>query len=537
MHSLRRSMRANVVFALVVVAVALSLAWCAAAQPPAAKTEMVPMRDGVRLATDVRLGEGAGPWPVVLVRTPYGRKNTVQGLSNYAIVSQDVRGRFDSEGQARAFFDDGWGEHQDGLDTVKWVLAQPWCNGRIGTWGASALGITQNLLAGANPPGVRAQHILVAAGSMYQDAVYPGGVFLENLLAGWLKATNWPPDNLQLMLAHPFYDDLWRTVDSDARISKLRVNIPAVHVGGWFDIFTQGTLDSFVARSRIADNQWLVMGPWPHGIKREVGQLMFPENAVKVPRIASDLQYWLDHWLRGQDNGVSKEPRVQYYVMGACGEDGAPGNEWRTARRWPVAAKATALFLSSSGELTTRRPAKALRTYRYDPANPVPTRGGGNLLMPAGPMDQRELEQRPDVLVFTTPPLDKAIEVTGRVTLRLFASSTARDTTFMAKLCDVYPDGRSMLLCDGALRAACRASLSKPTPIEPRKVYQFDIGIGSTSIVFNRGHRIRVDVSSSNYPRFAAHPNVWGEGKPQAAQQTIHLGGDHASALMLPVAR
>jgi len=537
MKSHHRCTSLNLTLALLVAAVGLSLVSPALAQQPAVQTYMVPMSDGVRLATDVRLGEGAGPWPVVLLRTPYGRKNAARGLPNYAIVSQDVRGRFDSEGHARAFFDDGWGEHQDGLDTVKWILAQPWCNGRIGTMGASALGITQNMLAGANPPNVLAQHILVAAGSMYQDGVYPGGVFQENLMAGWLKQTGWPEDNLQLMLAHPFYDDLWRSVDSTARISEQRINIPAIHVGGWFDIFTQSVLNSFVARNLIAHDQWLVMGPWPHGIKREVGELTFPANAVEVPKPAADVQYWFDFWLRGQDNGVRKEPHVYYYVMGACGEEGAPGNEWRTAHGWPIAATPTAFYLCGEGQLMPLRPAASSKTYRYDPANPVPTRGGGNLLLPAGPMDQREVEKRADVLTFSTATLTHAIEVTGHVTVRLWAASSARDTAFTAKLCDVYPDGRSMLLCDGALRAACRESFSNPTPIEPGKVYRFTVDVGSTSIIFNKGHRIRVDISSSNYPRFAAHPNVWGEGKPQVAEQTVHLGGNHPSVVILPVVK
>ena len=520
---------------MLAAAVCLCVLPAVVAQQAAVQTHMVPMRDGVHLATDVRVGEGDGPWPVVLLRTPYGRKSMPQGLDHYAIVVQDVRGRFDSEGHALAFFDDGWGEHQDGLDTVKWILAQPWCNGKIGTSGASALGITQNMLAGADPPGVRCQHILVAAGSMYQDAVYPGGAFEENLLAGWLKETKWPEDNLKLMLAHPFYDKLWGTVDSDARIKQLRVNIPAVNVGGWFDIFTQGTLDSFVVRSRIAHNQWLVMGPWPHGIKREVGELVFPPNAVEVPKPASDIGMWLDFWLRGEDNGLQTTPRVQYYVMGACGEEGAPGNEWRSAHSWPIAARQVHFFLGPEKAVLRNAPAAGRLTYEYDPAKPVPTRGGGNLLLPAGPMDQQQLEERPDVLVFSTPPLQEPVEVTGRVTVRLYASSSARDTLFTAKLCDVYPDGRSMLLCDGALRAACRESLSKPSPLEPGRTYEFNIAVGSTSIIFNKGHRIRVDISSSNYPRFAAHPNVWGEGKPQVAKQTVYCGGEHASVVILPV--
>jgi predicted acyl esterase len=506
-----------------------------AQQQPAVQTYMVPMSDGVQLATDVRPGRGEGPWPVVLLRTPYSKKVTIGGLDDYAIVTQDVRGRFDSEGHARPFFDDGWGEHQDGLDTVKWILAQPWCNGKIGTTGGSALGITQEMLAGANPPAVLCQHIVVATGDIYRHAAYPGAAFRESLMAGWLKETKWPEDNLALMLEHPFYDALWQTTNSDARIRAERINIPAVHLGGWFDIFTQGTLDSFIIRSRIRPEQWLVMGPWPHGIKREVGELEFPPNAVEVPKPGTDFQMWFDHWLRGTDNGLPMLPRVQYYVMGACGEPGAPGNEWRSAYAWPVHAKRTRFYLGPEQSLSRMVPAAGRATYRYDPAKPVPTRGGANLLLPAGPMDQRELETRKDVLVFSTPVLEEPVEVTGRVIVRLYASSSARDTMFTAKLCDVYPDGRSMLLCDGALRAACRASLSNASPLEPGRVYEFNVDLGSTSIIFNKGHRIRVDISSSNAPRFAVHPNVWGEGKAQTATQTVYHGGTNASAVILPV--
>jgi len=501
------------------------------------QTYMVPMRDGVRLATDVCLGAGPGPWPVILSRTPYGarRKGLGQGTDTYVVVAQDVRGRFDSEGDSLAFFDDGWGEHQDGLDTVKWIRAQPWCNGKVATVGGSAGAILENMLAGANPPGLAAQFIQVGAGSLYHNAAYPGGVLQERLVHGWLEGNRFAAHNLELMAAHPFYDELWQQVDSVARIKQERVNIPAVHVGGWFDVFTQGTLDSFIARSQIAPNQWLVMGPWPHGMKRDVGELVFPPNSVQVPNQMMSSARFFEHWLRGKDNGVDKTPRVTYYVMGACDEPGAPGNEWRTADSWPVTATATEFYLGANRELLPESPAAGSLKYDYDPARPVPTLGGGNLNLKAGPMDQSKLEGRADVLVFSTPPLEKPVEVTGRVMLRLYASSSAHDTTFMAKLCDVYPDGRSMLITDGALRAACRESLSSPSPLEPGKVYEFNIAIGSTSIIFNKGHRIRVDVSSSNYPRFAAHPNVWGEGKPQTATQTVYYGGTHASVVILPV--
>jgi len=522
--------------AILVVGVLLP---AAAAEQAAPQTHLVPMRDGVHLATDVYPGQEQGPWPVVLVRTPYGKKNSRPGgLQDYAVVVQDVRGRYDSEGHALAFFDDGWGERQDGLDTVKWILAQPWCSGSIGTFGGSALGITQTMLAGAEPPGVVCQQIVVGAGSMYHDAAYPGGLFGESLMAGWLKAAGWPEDNLQTMLAHPAYDDLWRTVDATARVQRRRVSIPAVHVGGWYDIFTQGTIDSFVARSRVAPNQWLVMGPWPHGIKQKVGELVFPANARQVPRPGMDAPFWMAYWLKGEANGLPDLPRVQYYVMGACGERGAPGNEWRSAPRWPVPAQPTPLYLAPGSRLSRQAPAQeGTRRYHYDPRQPVPTRGGRNLLIPAGALDQRPNEGRPDVLTFTSPPLREPLEVTGRITLRLWAASSAPDTAFVATLCDVYPDGRSMLVTEGALRAACRRSFLQPTPLESGQVYEFRVDLASTSIIFNRGHRLRLDLTSSSAPRYAVHPNLWGQGEPQVARQAIHYGAGRPSALLLPVVR
>jgi predicted acyl esterase len=513
------------------------VAGCAAPQQAGeTRTYMVPMRDGVRLATDVCLPEAQGPWAVVLQRTCYGRSRRAGRLEHYAIVTQDVRGRGDSEGHARPFLDDGWGQLQDGLDTVNWILAQPWCNGKIGTLGPSALGITQNLLAGTDPPGVVCQSISIAAGSLYHHMVYPGGCFRESLVAGWLAEVKWPEENLDRIRAHPFYDQLWESVDSISEIKRKNVSIPALHWGGWFDIFTQGTIDSFVSRSQVSPNQWMVIGPASHGSLGEVGELVFPPNAVELPIITKDRQLWFDFWLGGASTGLRQIPRVHYYVMGACGEEDAPGNEWRTAGSWPVPATPVSLFFASDGQLVENMPSVAGSTsYNYDPGDPVPTRGGANWEIPDGPMDQRELEGRADVLVFSTAPLEDPVEVTGRVRVRLYASSSAEDTMFTAKLCDVYPDGRSMLLTDGALRAACRESVSAASPLEPEQTYEFNIDLGSTSMIFNRGHRIRVDISSSNAPRFAVHPNVWGEGEPRVARQTLYRGGDHPSAVILPV--
>jgi predicted acyl esterase len=518
--------------------------------PPAfvRETAMVAMRDGVRLATEIWRPNGTGPWPVALVRTPYGRTSrpgerfTREGI---ALVVQDARGRFASEGVARAFVDDGWGELQDGKETVDWLRKQPWCNGKIATFGGSAEGITQLMLAGAGPNGIVGQHVGVAPVSLYHYAIYQNGAFRKALVEDWLRLTRWPPEVLLLYRQHASEDAFWR--DLDLRRRRDRVRWPIVLVGGWFDIFTQGTLDAFTelqarggegARGR----QHLVIGPWIHGPPaRRAGELTFPENAVGPPGMPDTFQ-WLSFWLKGAPSSPAKEPPVRYYVMGDVDDPKAPGNTWRTADRWPPPARSRRLYFTAEGALSPDRPETATtREYDYDPANPVPTVGGAELSLPSGPRDQRSVEGRNDVLVFTTPTLDAPREVTGRIRVRLTAATSARDTDFTAKLCDVYPDGRSMLITDGIVSARYRRSLKSPRLVSSGTRQTYDIDLWSTSIVFNRGHRIRVAISSSNAPRFEPNLNTgepWRPGasatSPVVAHQTVTLGGSDASHIILP---
>ncbi len=515
---------------VLLVALVLLLARRASAR----ETLMVKMRDGVRLATDVYLPRGQGPWPVILACTPYGKEGAGQEAEawterGYAVVAQDMRGRFASEGKDLAFFDCGWGERQDGYDTAVWILQQPWCNGKIGTTGASALGVTQHMLAGAEPPGLVCQHLIVAAPSLYQYGVRPGGVYRETMVDGWLMEEGWDEENLRLMRGNRLYNALWQQVDLLARLPAVKKVPPAVHVGGWFDIFSQGTMDAFARRQQHSGKQWLVMGPWPHGVgERQVGELTFPENAAEMPVVARQ-DYWFAHWLKGEENGLEEQPAVHYYVMGACGEPGAPGNEWRTAASWPPPAREVPLYLRAAGLLSWEPPAseEAPEEYRHDPANPVPTIGGNNLNLPAGPMDQRPIESRPDVLVLTTAPLKEPLEVTGRVRVRPCFSTTAEDADLMARLCDVYPDGRSLLILDAAQRASHRRGDTELEPVVPGEIYELTIDLWSTSIVFNAGHRIRLVISSSNSPRF--------ETNALPATQRIYHDAQHPSCVLLPV--
>lgn len=528
------------------LALLLPVAW-QETDAPKPQTVLVAMRDGVRLSTAVWKPAGVGPWPVALARTPYN-KDGVRGdrfvKEGIVLVVQDTRGRFGSEGEARPFADDAWGERQDGLDTVAWIRRQPWCNGKIATFGGSAVGITQLLLAGAGPEGIVGQSVVVAPVSLYHGGFYQNGVFRKALVEDWLRLTNWPPPVLPLLRRHETYDDYWKVQDLRARLSRVRW--PVVHVGGWFDIFAQGTIDAFTelqerggpgARGR----QFLVMGPWTHGVyQRRAGDLTFPENAARPPGVPGEFE-WLSFWLTGKPAPAPGLASVHYYVMGDVDDPEAPGNIWRAAQRWPPPSRSHRLYFTADGGLSPRPPTEATtKQYDYDPNNPVPTVGGQELTLPPGPRDQRSVEARPDVLVFTTPPLQEPLEVTGRVRVRLYAATSARDTDFTAKLCDVYPDGRSMLLTDGIVRARFRRSLSRPEPVVPGRRYAYDIDLWSTSIFFNRGHRIRVAVSSSNAPRFEPNPNTgepWrpeGGPPPVVARQTIALGGKEASHLVLP---
>ncbi len=526
------------------------LAQAAESVAPAATTQAVRMRDGIELSTDVYLPDAPPPFPVVLLRSPYskamggeiGRGGARHG---YAIVIQDTRGRFASKGENLPFHADGWSDGWDGFDTVKWIAQQPWCNGRIGTYGGSALGITQYQLAGSGTDRVACQHVTVAAPDLYEGGIYRGGVFRKAMIEDWLRVSQFSPKALEIWTAHPNYDAYWQARDLNRRLKYVRW--PILHIGGYFDIFAQGTIDALLgcqerggagARGR----QKLLLGPWTHGVLTDkAGELTFPD-AKRPPNQVQDEFRWFDCHLKGQDNGVDELPPVTYYVMGDVTDANAPGNAWRTANAWPpVPTRPTRYYLHEDRTLSASAPAgTGALAYVYDPTNPAPTIGGYELTLPAGPRDQRALEQRPDVLVFSTGPLTAPLEVTGRVRARLFASSDAPDTDFLVKLCDVYPDGRSFNICEGILRARHRTSLARERLLRPGKVYAFDVDLWSTSIVFNRGHRLRVLVTSSSAPAYDPNPNT---GAPfrqgsatRPARNTLHLSKSHPSHLLLPVA-
>jgi len=518
-------------------------------QAPPNETHMVAMRDGTPLATDVYLPtDGEGPWPVILVRTPYGKNQDGAWLASavcgqgYALASQDMRGRFESPGSdALIFHNDGWSERRDGHDTLEWIAKQPWSNGRVCTWGGSALGITQNMMAPSAPEVLKAQHVEIALSDFYAQGAYQGGALRKALAEGWLEEIEADPANLETFRRHYRYDQLWEEMNPEAKAH--RVNTPAVFWGGWYDIFCQGTINSFVtihnrggpgARGRCR----LVVGPWAHGPFTSE-EITYP-NSEGPDALVTALRFF-DHWAKGADNGVPDDPPVQYYVMGDTTDPGAPGNCWRTADNWPPPAKLTRFYFHSDGKLIPRvRPTgEGKRSYRYDPRDPVPTIGGQNLMISMGPMDQRPVEGPEDVLLFTSEELVEPLEVTGHIYATLFISSDRPDTDFTVKLTDVYPDGHSMLVTDGIMRARFRDSFERETFLEPGQVYEMTVDLWSTSLVFNKGHRIRVAVSSSNSPRFDPNPNT---GKPpraddetHVATNDVHLSKRHPSHIALPI--
>jgi hypothetical protein len=535
----RFGLRAILFWSFIAIGIAANLA--------AKETFMLPMRDGVKLATDVHkpAGEISNALPVILARTPYN-KNGLDGIGSEAsrrgfiFVAQDCRGRFASEGENLPFNLDG----SDGFDTLEWIAKQPWCNGKIGTWGGSAGAITQFQMVTSGTDKISSQHLTVGAPNLY-DVVYIHGVFRKALVEDWLRGAQWGSNALPRWVAHPTYDDYWR--ERDLSRDYKRANAPALHIGGYWDIFAQATIDAFVGYQekggpKARGKQRLVMGPWSHGVNQdEVGELKFP-NAKKPPGAVDDAWKWFDATLKGAT--FNPEPAVSYYVIGDVTDSKAPGNVWRTADKWPpVKTTATKYFLHADRSLNTSTSAAgsaSTLTYTYDPSNPAPTVGGIQLSIPAGPRDQKKVEERDDVLVFTTAPLTKPIEVTGRVRAKIWISTDVPDTDFIGRVCDVYPDGRSFNLCEGAIRARFRDGTDREAFMEPGKVYEIEIDLWSTSVIFNTGHRIRLQLTSSSAPGYDPNPNT---GAPfrantdtRKASVKLYVDPAHPSHLTLPVA-
>lgn len=605
------------------------------------ETARVPMRDGVHLATDiyVPMRDGTpmtGPWPVILERTPYGRNRPSRSERSvaepdaaksraevarifaergYVVVYQDVRGRYDSEGEYRKYLDDA----ADGHDTCAWILEQPWCNGRIGTKGLSYAAHTQGALASAGAPGIAAMFLDSGGFSnSYQGGIRQGGAFelkqatwaYRNALVSpgiaenpekraameavdihqWFREMPWSPGNSPVALApdyeaylfeqwtHGNFDDYWKQPGIYAEgFYDAWPDAPMVHMSSWFDPYPRTATQNYVGLREKKGPVRLILGPWTHGDRSLTwaGDVDFGPAATLDGQLASDFWElrvrWFDHWLRGVANGVDAESAVRYFVMGGgTGRKNAAGRmdhggRWRTADDWPLPGTATTPFyLHEDGTLTTEAPTRgsANRSFRYDPSHPVPSIGGtitsGAPIMEGGAYDQREgpeffgsrepygpLSDRADILVFQTAELENDVEVTGPLVVSLFISSDCPDTDFTAKLIDVYPpsedypDGFAMNLTDGIIRCRYRESWESPSLMEPGTVYEVTVEAFPTSNLFVAGHRIRLDISSSNYPHFDLNFNT-GEPEGRAtgrrvATNTVWLDRERPSHMVLPI--
>lgn len=514
-------------------------------------TTFVSAPDGVRLATDVFLPVTGGSWPVVLIRTPYGKDEMADfcrasALVGFACVVQDTRGRFDSGGEDTVFRDDG----PDGRATVDWIAGQTWCDGHVGTFGGSALGITQYQMAPGAPPALKCQVVGAATPDLYHHAMLQGGTLRDALIHTWLDGQG-SLSFLDFILGHRLWGPWW--ADSTPILHPGAVEVPTLHVGGWYDVFLQGSLDAFTAWQDAGGDgarghQYLVVGPWTHAsfTSNLTGQLLYPANAVYD--LTGPTYSFFDHWLKGRDAGVEAWPAVHIYLMGAVGEEDAPGNRWLDLRAWPPVLPHRKLYLTAAGALVGSIPPAGAVRLVSDPADPVPTLGGANLFpdlevngrpMGAGPYDQRSIEQREDVLAFSTEVLRSPVTVIGRLSARIWVLPDTPDLDIAVRLTDVYPDGRSMLVTDGIARARARCGDDRECFLIPGVPAEVVVDLWSTAIVFAAGHRIRIDISGSNSPRFEVNPNDGGDlnqpGPGVIGHPDLLVGPDHPSHLDLPV--
>jgi uncharacterized protein len=550
------------------------------------------MRDGVILRADIYRPKAEGKFPVLLQRTPYNKSNGVTfgvraAARGFVVIFQDVRGRYSSEGEWYTFKH----ESDDGYDSVEWAAALPYSNGKVGMFGGSYVGATQMLAAIAHPPHLAGICPVVTASNYHDGWTYQSGAFEQwfneswtsglaqdtfdrtvsqntNALQGmWkLPLATYPLFNFSDSsagmystralapyfvdwLAHPSYDDYWKRWSIEEHYAD--INVPALTVAAWYDIFQGGSLRNYAGTrahggdgARAGQRLLVVIGGHA-GDGRKIGDVDFGPAAAQFEEDAVTLS-WYEYLFQGIQNNFAKEKPVKIFVMGR--------NEWREEDDWPLArAQSRKYFLHSDGNANSLRGAGSLSDagprsespdhYIYDPANPVPTIGGplccdsGHL--PPGPRDQRPAEARDDVLIYSTPAFARDTEVTGSISLELFAKSTAVDTDFTAKLVDVAPDGFAQNLTEGIIRARYRDSQEKPTLLNPGQVYKFTIDLWSTSNVFLKGHVLRLEVSSSNFPRFDRNLNTGepaGSGEHFApATNTIYHDAEHPSVLVLPV--
>ncbi len=515
------------------------------------KHEMIPMRDGVRLSAFLYFPKGQGPWPVIFQQryakidsTGTRKASAKLAEGGFVVAMVNYRGTHLSEGKYVAYRALQWGELRDGYDACEWFASQPWSTGKIGTFGGSQGGYAQNYLAVTQPPHLVCQFMTDTGLSLFQEGYRIGGTTRPERFKGMAANCRNPKDNDDMLaewFSHPHYDNYWK--DEDCTLHFNKMNVPCFTLGSWFDFMNQGSVASFVGRqhqggANSRGKQWLLIGPWLHGGSKgnKIAEMVFPENAAWP--LTEQMVRWFDYWLKGKQNGIEKEKPVRYYVTGATGEPGAPGNVWRTASDWPVKAKATPMYLQSDGMLSSAKPKVEARTrFVSDPWHPMEMPGRSFL----GAKDARPFERQSEVRTFTTKPLTQPVEWTGRVQAELYISSTAKDTDFIVRVSDVYPDGRSMLLVDYPWRARYREGFDHEALLEPGKVHKLAFPVGWMSQIFNKGHRIRVTVASTGAPLYEPNPQT---GKPltiefpkdaQVATNSIHHSKIHASRIIAPI--
>ncbi|MCC6532183.1 MAG: CocE/NonD family hydrolase [Burkholderiales bacterium] len=603
---------------------------------------MVPMRDGVKLATDIyRPASGARaltePLPVILERTPYGkgkasRSEVDRGETEprarpevarwfvqrgYVVVYQDCRGRYDSEGHFVKYLSDG----EDGYDTIAWIARQPWCDGRVATMGLSYAAHTQ-VSAACLAPAALAAMVVDCGGfsNAYRSGIRNGGAFemkqvtwafnqaresplaqadavvraalAQENLRDWFKAMPWKPGHTPLRPVPEYerflfeqwtrgaFDGYWRQLGIYAQgWHEGFADVPQIHMSSWYDAYVPTALDNYLGlKARKRGPIRLIMGPWTHGDRSKswAGDVDFGPAATVDDNLATHWRElrlrWFDHWLKGKRNGVEREPAVRLFLMGGGSGRRNPegrmdhGGRWIAAEDWPLPqTRFTPFYLHGEGRLSPEPPAAdaAPLAYDYDPDRPVPTIGGpltsGQPVFEGGAFDQREdarffgcarpglpLSARPDVLVFETPPLGRDVALIGPLEVVLFVSSSCVDTDFTAKLVDVhpanpdYPRGYAMNLADGILRLRYRDSWEQPALMTPGEIYRITIEPYATCNLFKAGHRIRLDISSSNFPRYDLNTNT---GEPeglarrkQIARNSVYVDRARASHVVLPIA-
>jgi putative CocE/NonD family hydrolase len=550
----------------------------------------VAMRDGIKLYADVYLPVAPGKYHTIVIRTCYGvqrdgmHQTAVKFAQNgYAVVVQDVRGRYESEGVWEPFRD----EAKDGYDTIEWAAAQPFSNGKVASQGGSYLGHNQWQALSQNPPHLVAAFPALASTNIYGNWLTMGGAFRLSFNYGWgvvrmpnrimlpqywhteafmppglkyenilthlplidgdLESAGYAVQHYRDWIKHESYDDYWKSISDEERFDK--ITVPVHTSGGWFDIFLMGTINGYVgmrnkgATPEARAGARMIIGPWGHGPSQSYGGVDFTKDAF-VDQFQTELRFF-DRYLKGIQNGLDKESPVKLFYMGV--------NKWRGEQDWPIpGTKFQELYISSNGAansvkgngtLSFKKPSKnGFDVYRYDPMKAVPTTGGNNCCgtpTAAGPVNQQVLEQRDDILVYNSELLTDPLTIAGPVKMKLFAATDGPDTDWMIKLVDVYPDGRAMPVSEGILRAKFREGLDKMKLLTPNQVYEYDIELTGTANVFQPGHRIRIDITSSDFPQFDRNPNT-GEplgtsAKVRVAKQTIHHGGPRLSHILLPV--